>query len=145
MADACALPMEAIFDIHKYRGRIGRGRAGPSARNPLASERRRVAVIYISGEARMTVFAAEEKARTFNFRAREVGYVPMSMALYVENTGEQLLRFLELFRADRFNDVSLAQWMAPTCTGSFKITCTSTRGSQIRFEEARSQYSSPAC
>jgi oxalate decarboxylase len=69
---------------------------------------------YIAGEARMTVFAGEQKARTFDFRAGDVGYVPMSMAHFVENTGEGLLRFLELFHADRFMDVSLAQWMALT-------------------------------
>jgi oxalate decarboxylase len=36
------------------------------------------------------------------------------MAHYVENTGDEVLRFLELFRAPQFVDVSLAQWMALT-------------------------------
>ena len=31
---------------------------------------------YIEGEARMTVFDATSKARTFNYRAGDVGYVP---------------------------------------------------------------------
>jgi oxalate decarboxylase len=69
---------------------------------------------YISGSARMTVFAAEGNARTFDFRAGDVGYVPMSMSHFVENTGDEPLRFLELFKAPRFVDVSLAQWMALT-------------------------------
>ncbi|HUI96697.1 MAG TPA: cupin domain-containing protein [Xanthobacteraceae bacterium] len=67
---------------------------------------------YIAGKARMTVFAAEGNARTFDYQAGDVGYVPMSMPHYVENTGSETLRFLELFRAPRFEDVSLAQWMA---------------------------------
>ena len=67
---------------------------------------------YIAGKARMTVFAAQGNARTFDYLARDVGYVPMSMPHYVENTGSEPLRFLELFRAERFEDVSLAQWMA---------------------------------
>jgi len=35
-------------------------------------------------------------------------------AHFVENTGDEPLRFLELFRADRFVDIALAQWMALT-------------------------------
>jgi oxalate decarboxylase len=69
---------------------------------------------YISGQGRMTVFAAAGKARTFDFRAGDVGYVPFAMGHYVENTGDEPLRFLEMFRSDRFADVSLRQWMALT-------------------------------
>lgn len=69
---------------------------------------------YISGKARMTVFAAEARARTFDFLAGDVGYVPMSMSHFIENTGDQPLRFLELFKSSHFMDVSLAQWMALT-------------------------------
>jgi oxalate decarboxylase len=69
---------------------------------------------YVSGEARMTVFASGGKARTFNYQAGDVGYVPHGMAHYVQNLGDEPLRFLELFRSSRFMDVSLNQWMALT-------------------------------
>lgn len=69
---------------------------------------------YIAGRARMTVFAASGKARTFDYAAGDVGYVPFAMGHYVENTGDEPLRFLEMFRSDRFADVSLHQWMALT-------------------------------
>ncbi len=69
---------------------------------------------YIDGQARMTVFASEGKARTFDYRAGDVGYVPHAMGHYIENTGTTTLRFLEMFRSDRFTDVSLKQWMALT-------------------------------
>jgi len=69
---------------------------------------------YISGKARMTVFAAEARARTFDYQAGDVGYVPMSMSHFVENIGNEPLRFLELFKSPRFMDVSLTQWMALT-------------------------------
>ena len=36
------------------------------------------------------------------------------MGHYVENTGEETLTFLEMFRSDRFADISLNQWMALT-------------------------------
>jgi len=66
---------------------------------------------YISGEARMTVFAAENNARTFNFQAGDVGSVPFAMGHYIENIGTTTLRFLEVFRSDHYADVSLAQWL----------------------------------
>jgi oxalate decarboxylase len=69
---------------------------------------------YISGQARMTVFAASANARTFDYLAGDVGYVPKSMPHFIENTGNEPLRFLELFRSPRFEDVSLTQWMALT-------------------------------
>jgi oxalate decarboxylase len=62
----------------------------------------------------MTVFASSGLARTFDYRAGDVGYVPFAMGHYIENTGESTLTFLEMFRSDRFEDVSLNQWMALT-------------------------------
>jgi hypothetical protein len=46
--------------------------------------------------------------------AGDVGYIPFAMGHYVENTGEETLRFLEMFRSDQFADLSLNQWMALT-------------------------------
>jgi oxalate decarboxylase len=69
---------------------------------------------YIAGKARMTVFGAQTNSRTFDFLAGDVGTVPKAMPHFVENTGNETLRFLELFNAPRFEDVSLAQWMALT-------------------------------
>jgi oxalate decarboxylase len=69
---------------------------------------------YLSGQGRMTVFASGGKARTFDYQAGDVGYVPFAMGHYVENTSDQTLTFLEMFRSNRFADVSLAQWLALT-------------------------------
>ncbi|RRA48909.1 oxalate decarboxylase family bicupin [Acidipila sp. EB88] len=69
---------------------------------------------YIQGQARMTVFAAGGKARTFNYQAGDVGYVPFAMGHYIQNIGDTPVRFLELFRSARYADVSLKQWMALT-------------------------------
>jgi oxalate decarboxylase len=69
---------------------------------------------YISGEARMTVFAAQNNARTYNFQAGDVGTVPFATGHYVENIGDTTLRFLELFRSDYYADVALSQWLAFT-------------------------------
>jgi oxalate decarboxylase len=69
---------------------------------------------YISGRARMTVFASGGKARTFDYQAGDVGYVPLALGHYVENIGDEPLRFLAMFASDHYADVSLNQWMALT-------------------------------
>jgi len=69
---------------------------------------------YLQGKGRMTVFAANGAARTFDYRAGDVGYVPFANGHYIENTGTETLWFLEMFKSNRFQDVSLNQWMALT-------------------------------
>jgi oxalate decarboxylase len=66
---------------------------------------------YVAGKGRMTVFFPYDNARTMDFNANDVGYVPSNAPHYVENTGETDLVFLETFASDRFYDVSLNQWL----------------------------------
>ncbi|CAK5261957.1 unnamed protein product [Mycena citricolor] len=68
----------------------------------------------ISGQARMTVFAGSSQARTFDLEAGDVGYVPPSFGHYLVNTGNTPLKFLEIFKTDIFQDISLTQWLALT-------------------------------
>jgi oxalate decarboxylase len=69
---------------------------------------------YIKGEARMTVFDATANARTFNYRAGDVGYVPKTLAHYIENTGTEPMQVINVFNSPRYSDLSLNQWMALT-------------------------------
>ncbi len=69
---------------------------------------------FISGQARMTVFADTGASRTFDYRAGDVGYVPVGYAHYVQNTGNETVWFLEAFRSERFESISLSQMMAVT-------------------------------
>jgi oxalate decarboxylase len=69
---------------------------------------------YIEGQARMGVFAASGQARTFDFAAGDVGYVPFAMGHYIENTGTTPVRFLEVFKSNYYADVSLNQLLALT-------------------------------
>jgi oxalate decarboxylase len=69
---------------------------------------------YIEGKGRMGVFGASSQARTFDFQAGDVGYVPFAMGHYIENTGSTPLRFLEMFKSSYYADLSLDTWMALT-------------------------------
>jgi oxalate decarboxylase len=69
---------------------------------------------YLSGKARMTVFDAVNNARTFDFVAGDVGYVPKTLAHYIENIGDEPMRVLNVFSTGEYKDISLNQWMALT-------------------------------
>jgi oxalate decarboxylase len=75
--------------------------------HPLASEWQ----FYIAGKGRMTVFFPVENARTMDFNANDVGFVPSNAPHFVENTGDTDLVFLEMFASSEFMDVSLNQWL----------------------------------
>jgi oxalate decarboxylase len=66
---------------------------------------------YIAGKGRMTVFMPPERARTMDFNANDVGFVPAVAGHYIENTGDTDLVFLEIFKAGRFLDFSLNNWL----------------------------------
>jgi oxalate decarboxylase len=66
---------------------------------------------YIKGKGRMTLFAAGGSARTMDFQNGDVGYVPQTLPHYIENTGDEDLIFLEMFRANKYMDVSLNNWI----------------------------------
>ncbi len=66
---------------------------------------------YIAGKGRMTVFFNAATARTQDFNAGDVGYVPQTLGHYVENTGDTNLVFLEMFKTARYHDLSLNDWL----------------------------------
>ncbi|MGC1351074.1 MAG: cupin domain-containing protein, partial [Xanthobacteraceae bacterium] len=66
----------------------------------------------IKGAGRMTVFNTGPAAITANFHAGDIGYVKKALGHYVENTGDTDLVYMEVFRADRFEEVSLSDWLA---------------------------------
>lgn len=67
---------------------------------------------YLQGSARMTVFNTGPHANTTDFKAGDVGVVRRNFGHYVENTGGDTLIYIETFRSDRYEEVSLANWLA---------------------------------
>jgi oxalate decarboxylase len=65
---------------------------------------------YLSGKGRMTVFTSEG-ARTMDFNANDVGFVPAVAGHYIENTGNTDLVFLETFKASEYMNFSLNNWL----------------------------------
>src|SRR5580700_11547276 len=67
---------------------------------------------FLKGSARVTVFNTGPAAMTADFHAGDIGYVKKALGHYVENTGTTDLVYTEVFRADRFEEVSLSDWLA---------------------------------
>jgi oxalate decarboxylase len=66
---------------------------------------------FIRGKGRMTLFHNKAAARTADFTAGDVGFVPITLGHYIENTGDTDLVFLEMFKAPRYQDISLNDWI----------------------------------
>jgi oxalate decarboxylase len=69
---------------------------------------------YVTGKGRMTVFDAGPNAVTGDFQPGDIGYVKKNLGHYIENTGSDDLVFLEIFKTDKYQEVSLTDWLAHT-------------------------------
>jgi oxalate decarboxylase len=69
---------------------------------------------YLKGKGRMTVFNTGPNAMTMDFTAGDIGYVKRNYGHYVENTGDTDLQFIGVFRAPRYEEVSLSNWLTHT-------------------------------
>jgi oxalate decarboxylase len=67
---------------------------------------------WMKGNGRVTVFNTGPAAITANFHSGDIGYVKKALGHYVENTGNTDLVYMEVFRADRFQEVTLSDWLA---------------------------------
>ena len=59
----------------------------------------------------MTIFMPPNRACTMDFNANDVGFVPRVAGHYIENTGDTDLVFLEMFKANRYVDISMNNWL----------------------------------
>jgi oxalate decarboxylase len=69
---------------------------------------------YIKGKGRMTVFNTGPNALTMDFNAGDIGYVKKNYGHYVQNVGDTDLQFVGVFRAPRYEEVSLTNWLTHT-------------------------------
>ncbi|EXJ61042.1 hypothetical protein A1O7_05195 [Cladophialophora yegresii CBS 114405] len=68
-----------------------------------------------SGEGRATVFIGNANARTFDFQPGDTAVFPDNSGHYIENTSDtEDLVWIEIYKSDRVQDISLTQWLALT-------------------------------
>ena len=90
-------------------------------------------VYFIKGRAQIGVFAAGPKAVTTNFNPGDIGYIKRTNGHYVKNTGDTDLQFLEVFRSDRFEDVSLSDWLTHTPSAMVAATFNTDQSTIAKF------------
>ncbi|KAH8176776.1 cupin domain-containing protein [Sarocladium implicatum] len=66
------------------------------------------------GKARASVFTGNTNARTFDFSAGDTAVFPDNSGHYIENTGDEDLIWIEIYKSDRVADIPLTQWLALT-------------------------------
>jgi oxalate decarboxylase len=69
---------------------------------------------YVKGSGQMALFNTGPAVVTTNFNAGDIGYVKRNYGHYIRNVGDTDLVFLEIFRSDKFEDVSLSDWLTHT-------------------------------
>lgn len=69
---------------------------------------------FISGHARITIFAGQSNARTYDFQAGDTAYINEQNGHYIENIGNTDVVYLEIFKTSTYQDVSLSNWLALT-------------------------------
>jgi oxalate decarboxylase len=69
---------------------------------------------YVKGSAQMTVFNTGPNAVTNNFNSGDIGYVPKNFGHYVKNVGNTDMVFLEIFKTDTYQSISLSDWLTHT-------------------------------
>jgi oxalate decarboxylase len=60
----------------------------------------------------MTLFGSHGRARTEQFKAGDVAYVPQGFGHYIENTGSGPCRVLVAFDSGNYQEISLSTWLA---------------------------------
>jgi oxalate decarboxylase len=93
--------------------------------------------LFIKGEARMTVFNTGPAATTADFRPGDIGYVKKSLGHYVQNTGATDLVFVEIFKSDHYEEVSLSDWLTHTPAKMVMDTLNISRETFAKFPNNR--------
>jgi len=69
---------------------------------------------YLRGKGRMTVFGSHGRARTDDFGAGDVGYVPQGYGHYIENTGSDDLEIVLALNNATYQSISITSLLATT-------------------------------
>jgi oxalate decarboxylase len=66
---------------------------------------------YVRGRARVGVFGSHARARTEEFSAGQVAFIPQGHGHYVEAVGDEPVEILILFNSGVYQEISLAAWL----------------------------------
>lgn len=94
---------------------------------------------FVAGSARISIYAAQGNARTFDYHAGDCGYIPKTQSHYVENIGDDDVVFIEVLQADHFSDIAVGQWLGLTPSQIVKDTLNLSNETVAAFKKEK-QY-----
>ena len=111
MAAVSAGALGSVTSLGQTRAQGAKGEGNHSATNPGPGALRELHrhpnasewQYWIKGSGRMTAFASEGQVHTMD-KANDVGYVPLVAGHYIQNTGNDDVEFLALFKSDEFSE-----------------------------------------
>ena len=68
----------------------------------------------LKGNARTSAFIGNSNARTFDLHPGDVMIYPSNCGHYIENKGTEDVVWIELYKSNVVEDISLTQWLALT-------------------------------
>jgi oxalate decarboxylase len=92
---------------------------------------------YLKGSGRMTVFGSHGRARTDEFAAGDVGYVPQGYGHYIENTGSDNLEIVLALNNATYQSISITAWMRKTPISCYRPISGCLRACSPSFPRAR--------
>ncbi len=72
---------------------------------------------YLGGKARVRIFGAHGRMLTEEFVRGNVGFIKQGFGHYVENIGDEPLRFLAMFNTPHFQEISITSWLSANPAG----------------------------
>jgi oxalate decarboxylase len=72
---------------------------------------------YLGGKARVRIFGAHGRMFTEEFDRGTVGFIKQGFGHYVENIGNEPLRFLAMFNTPNFQEISITSWLSSNPPG----------------------------
>jgi oxalate decarboxylase len=66
----------------------------------------------ISGSGQLTLFGSHSRVKTMDYDRGKVAFIKQGYGHFIENTGNEELRFLILFNSPYYQEIALGSWLA---------------------------------
>jgi oxalate decarboxylase len=73
--------------------------------------------LYLSGQARVTIFGAHGRTKTATFSPGQVAFIKQGFGHFVEQVGDEPTQVLILFNSPVYEEINISSWLAANPTG----------------------------
>ena len=73
--------------------------------------------LYLSGQARVTIFGAHGRTKTAAFGPGQVAFIKQGFGHFVEQVGDEPTKVLILFNSPEYQEINMSTWLAANPDG----------------------------